>query len=255
VLIYDLGGDAALYALNHATTAFPSHQCIASLRKEYDLVISVGKIKMLDLFANIETGFKDVPPGHQRTGVSMCMDEVACEDRLVWLRKTDEMAGVCEHAAELESPLTMGGDLTNVQALVRAIKEVKTVHIGHEVTVIAFARHDATNYGAKPVLILPTCKQGDYYGAAEQLALVMEAWRLSPYGEKLHGPVWSIGSDGDPKRRPAFCMNYMWRRMLESDSLYKHLGNVLGLNLYTGKNFVTPALDWKHDFKREFTFS
>ncbi|KAF9042838.1 hypothetical protein BDZ89DRAFT_912987, partial [Hymenopellis radicata] len=249
ILVYELGGAAALYALNHATTALPSRWCIASLRREYNLVISVGKIKMLDLFANIETGFKDVPPDHQRTGVTMCVDEVACEERPRWIRETDEIAGLCEHAAELDS-ITMGNDLTTVRALAHAIREAKTVHIGHELTVIAFSRHDGKNYGAKPVLILPTCKRGDYYGAAEQLALVMEAWRLSPYGEKLHGPVWSIGSDGDPKRRPAFCMNYMWRRVLETDALYKHLGNVKGLNMYTGKNFETPALDWKHDFKR-----
>ena len=113
------------------------------------------------------------------------------------------------------------------------------------------ARNDGTNYGAKPVLLLPTCKQGSYKDSALLIEMIRQAWKISEYGEALHGSIWSIASDGDPKHRPALYLHCVVRELTPADALYAHLGNLPGLNLYTGPNFETQDLDYKHDFKRE----
>jgi len=44
-----------------------------------------------------------------------------------------------------------------MRAVAQAVREGK-VHVGQEVFVAAFSRNDETNYGTKPVLLMPTCK-------------------------------------------------------------------------------------------------
>ena len=167
---------------------------------------------------------------------------------LCYLPETDEIAGLCEHSKALGS-LKMGSDLSTIDAVATAVRKTKEVHVGHEVSVAAFAKLDADDYGAKPVLLLPTRKKGDYRDAALQLQMLLEAWKISPYGARLHGDVWSIASDGDPKRRPALYLLCMARKLVETDALYKHVGRLRVLNLYCGRNFETAAFDWKHNWK------
>lgn len=246
ILTYELGGGPALYAHNHASTSLPSRDSIAPLRRQLQLQISIGGMKMSDILTNIETLFGGVKPRCGRTGITLCQDEIACESRLCYLPETDEIAGLCEHSKALGS-LKMGSDLSTIDAVATAVRKTKEVHVGHEVSVAAFAKLDADDYGAKPVLLLPTCKKGDYRDAALQLQMLLEAWKISPYGARLHGDVWSIASDGDPKRRPALYLLCMARKLVETDALYKHVGRLRGLNLYCGRNFETAAFDWKHN--------
>ncbi|KAK6993126.1 hypothetical protein R3P38DRAFT_3076244, partial [Favolaschia claudopus] len=72
-----------------------------------------------------------------------------------YLVDSDEIGGLCEHAsAELET-VKMGTDLTAVTAAVKPVREGR-VHVGKEFSVAAIARHAPTDYGAKPVLVMPT---------------------------------------------------------------------------------------------------
>lgn len=252
IIVYELGGDAALYALNHSTMVLPSRTCINPVRQEIKYQISVGGIKMSDILANIETGFKNIGPDHYRTVISLSLDELATERRLSWIPETDEIAGLCHHSKALGT-LKMGDDMSVVSGVARAVRTTKEVHYAHEATVAAFSRHDPQKYGARPALLLPTCKKGqDYYDAALEIKMLLEGWKISEYGAKLHGEVGSIASDGDAKRRKALYLLCMVRELKETDVLFKHLGHLLGLNLFTGMNFETAAFDWKHNWKRKF---
>jgi hypothetical protein len=251
-VIYELGGSAALYALQKSVFAFPCRTTINHhLRQEYKLRITTGEPRMFDLLENIEIMFKETRPDHFRCGITLSMDEIACDARLCYLAETDNIAGLCEHSAALGS-LKMGENLDVSHALCKAIKEGR-VHIGQEVFVAAFARNDGKDYGARPVLIMPTCKQGTFRDPARLIEKLLQAWRLSPYGEVLHGPVWSIASDGDPKRRPALFLHCSVHSLTLQHGLWKHLGTLIGLNLFTGPNGETQDLDYKHCFKREST--
>ncbi|KAG5635575.1 hypothetical protein H0H81_010760, partial [Sphagnurus paluster] len=174
IVVYELGGGAALHALNHSIIALPSRNCINPLRQEIKFHISVGGMKMGDILANIETGFKGVGPTHYKTGISLCIDEMAIERRLSYLTDTDEIAGLCHHSKAL-GPLVMGDDMSLVLSVAKAVRITKDVHAAHEVTVAAFARHDPESYGAQPALLLPTCKKGlDFYDAALELKMLIE---------------------------------------------------------------------------------
>jgi hypothetical protein len=203
---------------------------------------------MIDILANIEAMFKDVPADHFRCGITLCMDEVASDGRLCYLGETDEIVGLCEHAVSLES-VKMGSNLLAIRAIRQAVRD-GTVHIGQEVFVVAFAQNDESNYGARPVLLMPTCKQGNFHGPALHIEKLRQACRMSPYGEALHGPIWSIASDGDPKRRPALYLHCMTHELKPDDPLYQHVAHLPGCNLYTGSGGETQDLDYKHTFKR-----
>ncbi|KAF6750165.1 hypothetical protein DFP72DRAFT_818060, partial [Ephemerocybe angulata] len=250
VVVYDLGGGAALHALHKSPFAFPCRETIAARRAENRLRISVGEVRMEDLLHNIEVMFKPEegsgPP--RKAPMTLCLDEVASDGRLCWIPQTDDVAGLCEHASTLPST-KMGQDLKNITAISDAIR-AGTVHVGQEILVAAFARNDDYDYGAKPVLILPTCKRGSWEDAAMLIEKIRQAWTISEWGASMHGDVVSIASDGDPKRRPALFALCMVREITPHDALFQHVGFLPGINLWTGSNFETQDLDWKHDMKR-----
>ncbi|TFK16713.1 hypothetical protein FA15DRAFT_606525, partial [Coprinopsis marcescibilis] len=223
-------------------------QTLTERRSEYKLQISVGDIQMSDLLYNIEVLFKNVP--ESQVGITLCLDEVASDGRLCWIPGTDQIVGVCEHASHLETT-RMGNDLSVVCTITDAVRH-GTVHLGHEILVAAFARNAEEDYGAKPVLILPTCKQGSFKDAALVLEKLKQAWRLSPFGEKMHGPIWSLASNGDPKRRPALYLHCMVREIKPDTDpeIFDLVGSLQGLNLWVGPSLETQDLDWKHCIKR-----
>jgi hypothetical protein len=98
--------------------------------------------------------------------------------------------------------------------------------------------------------LMPTCKRGSFRDAALIMEMLRQAWKISPFGEALHGAIWSIASDGDPKRRPALYLHCMIQELTPADPLHQYVGNLRGMNLWTGLDGMTQDLDVKHDLKR-----
>ncbi|KAJ7794981.1 hypothetical protein B0H14DRAFT_2621444 [Mycena olivaceomarginata] len=219
ILIYELGGGGALYALNKAPIMLPSRHTIADIRRQHSLRITVGNVTMSAILENIEMLFKnDIEIGeHKRVGITLSQDEIAGDGRLCYLDETDEIAGLCEHAVSELETLKMGTDLESVCKTVKAVRDGR-VHIGKEFSVAAFSRHAETDYGAKPVLLMPTCKKGSWQSAAQILQKLIQAWKLSPSAP--------------------------------DDPIYKFLSPLSGLNLYTGDGGLTMDFDYKDLFKR-----
>ncbi|KAF9530963.1 hypothetical protein CPB83DRAFT_874875 [Crepidotus variabilis] len=247
--IYELGGDAAVHLLHNSPFALPSRSTMVEHRRHISIRISTGKPKISDILENIKTMFEETQPGHRRVGMTITLDEISCDDRLCYLAETDDIAGLCEHAGSLFPSLKMGERLDVIRAVAAALRE-GSIHPAQEVLVAAISRNDESGYGARPVLILPTCKRGSFRDAALIIEIIRQAWKMSPFGDVLHGPVWSIASDGDPKRRPALFLHCMARELLPSDPLYVHLQNLNGLNLWVGSGGEVQDLDYKHTFKR-----
>jgi hypothetical protein len=213
-VIYELGGGAALHALHNSPFGFPCRNTLSERRTEFKLRISVGTVRMEDLLHNIEVMFWNLET-NQKVGMTLCIDEIASDGRLCWIPATDDIAGLCEHASQLSST-KFGKSLDTVRAVAEAVRSGR-IHVGQEIMVAAFARNDDNDYGAKPVLILPTCKRGSYEYAALIWEMLRQAWRISPYGEAKHGKIWSLASDGDPKRRPALYLHCMVREIQPKD--------------------------------------
>jgi hypothetical protein len=75
---------------------------------------------------------------------------------------------------------------------------------------------------------------------------LLDAWKDSPNGEKQHGPIWSVASDGDRVCRAAFHTFFMSEMVQPGDPLYAILATLIGLNLQTGKYFTAAKFDPKH---------
>ncbi|KAJ7147039.1 hypothetical protein C8R43DRAFT_890240, partial [Mycena crocata] len=255
ILIYELGGGAALHALNKAPTMLPSRHAIADIRRQHSLRITVGAVTISDILENIEMLFKDKDETeeHHKVLITLSQDEIVGDGRLCYLPETDEIGGLCEHAiSELET-FKMGTDLTAIRKTVKAVRDGR-VHVGKEYSVAAFSRHAQTDYGAKPVILMPTCKKGTWQSATLLLQKLIMAWKLSPDGEAKHGPLKSIASDGDGVRRAALYLVCMHRKLGPDDPIHKFLHELVGLNLWCGDDGLTMDFDYKHLFKRQYSF-
>ncbi|KAJ7787583.1 hypothetical protein B0H14DRAFT_3579585 [Mycena olivaceomarginata] len=232
ILLYELGGAGAVYAMNHSIFALPSRNTIQPYRRQFKLVPSVNGLRIADIFRNITALFVLLP-----------------QRKIDYMTETDEMGGFCiDHLAALET-IKVGKDTHTVEAAVSAVKEGK-VHISHETSVGAISRLYETNYGAKPVFMAPTCKKGPWQDSLRTIEMVIEAWKRSPDGEIKHGPIVSVATDGDHKRRLALFLLCMHSEILPGNPLYSFVHNLPGFNLRVGKNNLTNDADPKHTFKR-----
>ncbi|KAK7007147.1 hypothetical protein R3P38DRAFT_3212810 [Favolaschia claudopus] len=257
MLIYELGGAGAIYALNHSIFALPSRNTIQPYRRQLNLLPSVSGLRFTDIFRNITTLFGPrthhegeaelLPP--VKCGHTVSVDEVAADRNIDLMHETDEMGGFClEHVSKLET-VKIGKDLRSVEAAVAAVKE-GTVHVAQEICVAAISHLYGTDYGAKPVYMGPTCKKGSWQEQVRLIEVILEAWKRSPDGEAKHGPIMSVASDGDHKRRLALFVLCMRYDIAPGNPLWPFVRNLPGLNLRVGKDNLTNDGDPKHIFKR-----
>ncbi|KAJ7046401.1 hypothetical protein C8F04DRAFT_1227534 [Mycena alexandri] len=248
-LVYEYGGDSLLHALHKSPLALPTRFAIADVRSKVSLRITVGNVKMQDILQNIEMLFKDIDVGESGKVLhTLSQDEIAGDGRLCYLEATDEIAGLCEHAAAELETFKMGSDLTAIHAVTKAVRDGR-VHVGKEFSVAAISRHAPTEYGAKPIFLMPTCKHSSWQTAAMNLQMFVAGWKLSPYGEEMHGPLAAIASDGDPNRTAAMHLICMQREVKPGDPLYEYVSGLPGLNLFTSADFLTEEFDPKHNWK------
>ncbi|KAJ6582561.1 hypothetical protein DFH09DRAFT_912293 [Mycena vulgaris] len=250
ILLYELGGAGAVYAMNHSIFALPSLNTIQPHRRQNKLVPSVNGVRLTDISDNITALFgphkvrnatKQGAVVERDTlfcGHALSFDEIASERRIDYMTATDDMGGLCmEHVAALNT-VKVGKDTQTVEAAVTAVREGK-VHIASEISVAAISRLSEHGYGAKPVFMGPSCKKGGWRDNLRAMEIVLEAWRRSEHGEKKHGPVLSVTSDGAAGRRAAMFMMTMHSEILPGNPLYEFVSRLSGLNLRVGKDNLT----------------
>ncbi|KAJ7022129.1 hypothetical protein C8F04DRAFT_1402565 [Mycena alexandri] len=256
ILIYELGGGGALHALNHSIFALPSRNTIQPYRSQSKLMPSVNGVRGVEISSNISALFGPRSKRENDTekaspmiyGHTLSFDEVATDRRIDYMDETDDMAGLClEHLPALKT-VKVGTDTTTVEAAVTAVRN-GDVHISHETSVGAISRLSETGYGARPVFMGPSCKTGDWKESLRTMEIVVEAWKRSEYGERLHGPILSIASDSDAKRCLALFMMTMHTEIIEGNPLYPFIRDLPGLNRRVGKDNLTMDPDYKHKFK------
>ena len=96
-----------------------------------------------------------------------------------------------KHATEELNSVKMGKDSCVARTTRQAIRG-GYVHVEQEIFVAAFSRNDETDYGAPPVLLMPTCERGSFWDAALIMEMPHQAWKISPFSEALHGHICSI---------------------------------------------------------------
>jgi hypothetical protein len=84
-----------------------------------------------------------------------------------------------------------------------------TIHFAKEATVAGIAAFRSDHYEVMPIFAAGTCKKEKAPDCGNLIQTLLNAWRDSPDGEKRHGPIWSVASDGDGVRRAAFHALFM----------------------------------------------
>ncbi|KAL0065967.1 hypothetical protein AAF712_007095 [Marasmius tenuissimus] len=254
-LCYLTGGSSLSYALHNSNLSLPSLSTIKENNIELALTVSVA-LKDIggDIVSNIEVLFNPKSwgqgPRTKRVGHGLSLDEIALEERPFYLALMDKIGGLCrEHSKSLN--LLVGNTLDNVLAAAEAVfGDNPFAHLAKEATVAAISSMTREAYYAKPILISPTCKTVCIDDSVHIIREILRAWKESPYGDAMHGPIWFVASDGDSKRRGALYVICMTHRLSEENPLYDILLPLTGLNKWTSKDGVTMDFDFKHLFKR-----
>ncbi|KAJ7882078.1 hypothetical protein B0H14DRAFT_2340142, partial [Mycena olivaceomarginata] len=98
----------------------------------------------------------------------------------------------------------------------------------------------------RSIVASPTDKTETSADFVQWLQIVLDSWRLDPNGEKMHGPIWSIESDGDNVFRLAKFILCMVKQVDSNSELGEILGKCLGINKYTSENGAIAGADLKH---------
>ncbi|KAL1660065.1 hypothetical protein GGF50DRAFT_63940 [Schizophyllum commune] len=224
-LLHLLGGKSAVHAAHHSHVSLPALKTTSGLRRNLALKICAGIVRVADIAQNVATHFRPREPSSprpRRIGFTLGLDEIVGKGTVVYLPRTDEIAGFCrEHVGHLAT-IKVGLDLTSTTRAVQAVWAEK-VHIGKEFTVAAILPHSMTRYYARPILLSATCKHGTVTDSYKLLSACIRAWRESEWGEQWSGPLWAISSDGDATRRAAMYALCMCHGLRENTSLYRHL--------------------------------
>ncbi|KAJ7059300.1 hypothetical protein C8F01DRAFT_1370857 [Mycena amicta] len=254
MLVYELAGLSGVYALSKSIYALPSRNTLQKTRRQKRLQPSLFGVHLSEVYANVTTLFGDVTDSPSAAPTrrylhTASFDETAKSATVDYFPDVDAMGGLClEHLHHLTN-VQIGDDITLIQAAAQLVREGH-VHMADMVSVGAIAQLSRTGYGAKPVFMGSSCKNGDWKNVLRVIQIILEAWARSPDGEAKHGPITSVASDGDPKRRIAFFVLCMHTEVGADNPLHKFVKNLFGLNLFTGKNNLTMDFDFKHELKR-----
>ncbi|KAG8711009.1 hypothetical protein FRC08_016445 [Ceratobasidium sp. 394] len=219
------------------------------------LLPSIGFPTPLELTENIKSFFGQVKDDSTQlscTGVSVMIDELAMEPRPRYDTHQDTVIGLCrEHAALVDlRDLTTKSDPIDALLRTKSLLDSGQCHRATEATMVAIARFGESNYNAAVILASGTCKTETAAAQAHLIGLVFDSWRTSPYGEAQNGPIWSVSTDGDPRRRVATFELCMSSGLDPASRLYSLLGNLSLLNLQCGATQITHDGDYKHEEKR-----
>ncbi|KAJ7159799.1 hypothetical protein C8R43DRAFT_820425, partial [Mycena crocata] len=250
-LVLDFGGPKLCYAISKALNlpsvrsvqskaVFPTiRPCVAfPTRKEIDEnILSVHETRVLWADNTL------LP----RRGCSLLIDEMALEHRPRYDSDRDAVVGfsrVDAASCEMYNPTE-----DSLGAMVDALRE-GTLTRATEATVAAIAPFHSEHYTPVPLMISGTCKRETDPLQTKWLNIIIAAWKESPHGEALYGPLWSLASDGDAVGRRAFHTICMSKSLSSDDSdLFPLLGGLPLMNMRCGKDALTADFDWKHKFK------
>ena len=247
-VLFRTGGRKLVYAANHGL-GLPSLNTIRSKAQITHLLPSLGLPTLHEVSHNIKELFGKSHIELPLCGHSILIDEIAAEERPVFIKWLNSIGGLCrEHTKGLDLRMTNVPGLRNLADAI--FGPAPTIHFAKEVTVAGIAAFRSDLYEVKPIFAAGTCKKEKAPDCADLIQTLLDAWKDSPDGEKRHGPIWSVASDGDGVRRAAFHGLFMSETVKPGDPLYAILATLIGLNLQTGKYFTTAEFDPKHLCKR-----
>ena len=256
-LVKALGGPRLLYAL-HKSHGLASVSTVGRHRVVPRLLTSIGTPSMEEIYDNITVFHapEQKPPPEPSANGSLpghilMLDGVAIEEKCRYDSTRNAVVGLCrEHGGRVNTSVSSVENLERIaEALDRGPEDGGCCH-GKDATVVAigpYARAD--HYTPTPIALSASCKAEDAVSLARWLAMVLEVWESHPQGKKLHGPLWSVGSDGESQFRKARHILCMIQEIDPNSVLGQKLRSCLGLNKMTSCHGVVATCDPKHILK------
>ncbi|KAJ6526383.1 hypothetical protein B0H19DRAFT_970619 [Mycena capillaripes] len=255
-LVKAIGGPKPLYALQKSL-GLASIDTVRHNHQVPKLVASIGTPTKEEIHSNIGAFFNpDIHPApvfpncSELPGNVLMFDGVALDTRLAYCPERDVILGLCrEHSNRVNTKVDSLESLETVRKALAETDKKSTTRVcyGCDATVVAIAPYaNEKNYTAVPIVASPTDKTETGPDFVQWLQIVLDSWRLDPNGEKMHGPIWSIESDGDSVFRLAKFTLCMIKQVDSNSELGKILDKCLGINKYTSEHGAIAGGDLKH---------
>ena len=179
------------------------------------------------------------------------VDGIALETRCHYCSRCDSILGLCrEHSRNVDTRVISLDSVEKVRvALFESQYDTTKVCFRSDATVVAIAPYAwDDHYSPIPIIALPSDKHEKGVDLAKWLEIVLDTWKTHPLGEKINGPIWALGTDGNASYRLAKQTICMYKQVEKSTPFGSFLSSLLGLNCY--KYGVTGTCDPKHILKQ-----
>jgi len=251
-LVRAYGGPRLLHVLQ-VDKKFPSRTTLYRRRQIAELVVSLKEPTQIEMDSNItsflgpETGRK--PPDNSLIGQVLMIDGVAIEEVCRYDEDRNCVLGLCrEHSQDLKLEIDNEDDLMHIQD---ALHNLKNVHHGKDGTVAGLATVTGREqYAVVPLVLSASCKSEKGRDIAKWIGVFNESYRKNPNGEKRHGPIWILATDGESSFRNLRFRLCLLVALDPNVPSGKILYKLAGLNLMMGHFGLIGTCDPKHIVKR-----
>lgn len=250
-----LGGSRMLYVLQSAE-AYPSARTLQRRRPIPELIVPSGRPTLADFNANFTTMLGKIgrPAGaYLKIGLQLMLDGVNLEEALRYDHAQQQILGLCREHAHLapSAPRHHIQIFDDITQLSDALYTHKACHHGKDGTVLALAPVTGReNYYPTPVLLTPSCKAETGEELASWISQFLEAYHKHPDGEKKHGPITCIATDGESSFRSMRYRLGLSKEIDPESPLGLKLHKLPGFNTACGQNGLITSSDPKHVIKR-----
>jgi hypothetical protein len=186
-------------------------------------------------------------------------DGIALESKCRYCSRCDSVIGLCrEHSQNIDPRVTSFKAIDDIHAALFDFPDddKKKVCFGSDATVVAlapYARDD--HYNSVPLVLSASDKTEKGDQIACWIQVLIDQYNTHIFGRILHGPIFSIGSDGDACFRKARHIICIKTPIDPTSALGQIVCSLLGLNTFTSPEGITGTCDPKHVFKRQLPFS
>ena len=256
-LIKAYGGPRLLYAMQKAD-AYPSHSTLRTRKKIPELLVSTRQPTLMDMNSNISAFLgkegRQPSPYAKLIGQCLMIDGVALEEVCRYDSNQHAVLGLCrEHSTRDDSIVLTMDDINRIHD--RLFKTPNNpCHHAKDGTVAAIAPVTGEkHYYPVPVLLSGSCKTENAAALQNWISQFLHAYRHNPDGEAIHGPIYTLPTDGEStfrKVRLGLCLSEDLDRNSE---MGKIIYSLPGMNCRTGPGGIIGTSDPKHTMKRMAT--
>ena len=250
-LVKAIGGPRLLYALQEAE-GYPSLSTLRRRKAIAEVSVSIGIPTNYEISENMAALLGEdgrMPPKFPKVGQVIVIDGAAIEQAIRFDFKRNHLLGLCrEHSMDVK---TLIEDVQDLHTVGDALFNAKTCHRGKDATVLGLAPITETeNYHVTPLVLSSSCKSETGEGLASWVRRVIENYREHSDGERRHGPICTLATDGESSFRKLRFILCLSETLHPDSDLSRKLSVLPGLNLQTGPHGILGTCDPKHIVKR-----